>query len=45
MISTSPEKSDALTLVLGVLALVASIGAAVFAYLVFNAAALPSWMP
>ena len=43
-ISTSPAKSDTLTLVLGILALVGSIAAAVFAYLVFSAATLPSWV-
>ena len=42
-ISSSPAKSDTLTLVLGILALVGTIAAAVFAYLVFSAATLPPW--
>ena len=43
-ISTSPAKSDTLTVVLGILALVGAIGAAVFAFLVYKAAELPSWV-
>jgi hypothetical protein len=42
-ISTSPAQSDTLSTVLAILALVGAIAAAVFAYMVYTAAALPSW--
>ena len=43
-ISTSPAKPDTLSLILGILAFVGTIAAAVFAYLVFSAATLPPWV-
>ena len=43
-ISSSPAKSDTLTVVLGILALAGTIAAGVFAYLVFAAAKLPDWI-
>ncbi len=42
-ISTSPAKADTLTMVLGILALGGTIAAAVFTFLVYKAAELPSW--
>jgi hypothetical protein len=44
MISTSAAKPDTLSMVLGILALVGTIGAAIFAFLVYKAAELPSWV-
>ncbi len=44
VISTTPAKSDALSMVLGVIAMLGTIGAAVFAYLVYTASALPPWV-
>ncbi len=42
-ISTPPAKADTIGMVLGLLALVGTIAAAVFAYLIYSAAALPQW--
>ncbi len=44
VISSSPAKSDALSVVLSILALGGAIAAVAFAYLVYQAATLPSWV-
>jgi hypothetical protein len=44
VISTAPPATDTLTLVMSILALVGAIAAGVFAYLVYQAATLPSWV-
>ena len=43
-ISTTSAKADTITMVLGILALVGTIAAAVFTFLVYKAAELPSWV-
>jgi hypothetical protein len=43
-VSSSPAKADTATLVLSIVALLGSIAALVFAFLVFKAAELPPWV-
>ena len=44
MISSSPAKADTLGLILSILALVGAIAAGYFAYVVYEASALPAWV-